>query len=149
MRKKMFLGVALVGLLLCTSACGKKKNNSTNNGGNNPVVNPTTQVVTGPVANTNEGVVKSVDIDGLNISNISLIVENGHSAFTATLTNTNEAAVNVTSFNIIFRDANGTELVTLQSFIGQNLENNESALMRGNVEKDLLNATSVEYVKNF
>lgn len=145
-KKKVFLAVAMIGLILTTSACGKKtKKNENNNNGQQNVVSPTP---TGPIANTNTGVINETVIDGLKIDNISLISENGAATFSATITNTNAQDVYVRSLSVIMKDANGVEITTIPGFVGSTLEPNQSYTITTNKYMDITTVASIEYIIN-
>lgn len=151
-KKRMFLAVAMIGLILTTSACGKKKNNNNNSNNNNnnqvtPVVTPSVPV--GPIANTNDSVIYDYEIDGLKINNVSLISENGSATFTATVTNTTAADVYVKSFNVIMKDAEGNQIISLLGFVGDTIAPNSSYTMTNNVYMDITKVASIEYTRNY
>lgn len=148
MKKKMFLAMLACGLIF-TTACGEKKNNnSTNptNNGNNGTEQPE---VVEPKANTNAQVIGEVEIDGLKINNVSVISEGEHTTFSADVTNTTSEPIDVKSFNIILKDANGEEVVTLLGFIGGTIAPNNSSTITSFVEMDLSSVASVEYTRNY
>lgn len=144
-KKKVILAVAMIGLILTTSACGKKAKKTENNNGQQNIVSPTP---TGPIANTNTGVINETVIDGLKIDNISLISENGAATFSATITNTTEQAVYVRSLSVIMKDSNGVEVTTIPGFIGSTLEPNQSYTVTTNKYMDITSVASIEYVIN-
>lgn len=137
--KKKFLFTVLVGMLVLTTACGKK---------DNKVDKPK---VEGEVANTKENVIKDVNIDGLNIQNVTLIynTKTGKTEFSADVVNTTDTPVDVKSFNISFLDANGNEVAPLLGYVGQVLEPNQVFNIRGGVGLDLSNVESIEYTRNY
>lgn len=148
-QKKIFLVAIMVGLLFMSSACGKKKNNNQEN--NNNPVNPTPTPVenVGPIANTNDAVVYEANIDGLQISNVSLISNAGSVTYTGTVTNNNAQDVYVLSFNIIMRDIYGNELNTVAGYVGETLAPGESATMTTNLFTDINAIASIEYTRNY
>lgn len=136
--KKKILFTILVGMLVLTTACGKKDK-------------PEEPKIEGEVANTNEGVIKDVTIDGLKIHNVTLIYDSrtGNSTFGANVTNTTGAPIDVKSFNISLRDASGNEVDSLLGYIGQVLEPNQTFSIVSGSGLDLGNVTSVEYTRNY
>ena len=148
MKKKILFTFLACGLILAT-ACGKKED-PTNNGDNgNNGGNTNQPAIKEPTANTETNVITETTIDGLTINNISLITEGTGSTFTADVVNTTDQEVNVKSFNIILKDADGNEVVTLLGYIGTTIAPNDSATMSTGVEMDLTNVKSVEYVRNY
>ena len=142
----MFLAVSMIGLILTTSACGKKPKKTDN--GNNGQQTVETPTPTGPIANTNAGVIGETTIEGLKIDNVSLISENGAAVFCATITNTTDQVVYVKSISAIMKDANGVEVTRLPGFVGTNLEPNESYTITTNKYMDINAVASIEYVVN-
>lgn len=141
MKKKILFAFLACGLIL-TTACGKKEKETENNGDNQTEVKE-------PVANTDSNVIAEATIDGLRINNISLITEGESSTFTADVTNTTDQTVDVKSFNIILRDENGAELVTLLGYVGTTIAPGSSSTISTSVEMDLTGVKSVEYVRNY
>lgn len=144
MKKRMLFAVAAIGLVL-TTACGKKEetpNTDVNGGTNEPVVSE-------PSANTNTNVIAEQDFEGLKINNVSLITEGETSVFTADVVNTTSENIEVKSFDIIMKDANGNEVITLLGYIGNTIAPNNSSTITSSVEMDLSNVVTVEYVRNY
>ena len=146
MKKKILFTFLACGLIL-TTACGKKEENKGNenpNNGGNPVVEPQ-----GPTANTENGVISEVTIDGLKITNIALVTEGSHSRFNADVVNTNAEAVYVKSFDILLKDEAGNTVVTLRGAIDATIEPGVAVSIGGGTQMDLTNIKSVEYVRNY
>lgn len=143
MSKKIIALFLACGLIFATG-CGKKTNDNKNpNNGKDD-----TNVVT-PIANTDEAVVGEQIIDGLKFTNVTLISEGESTVYTADVVNTTDTAIDVKSFNIILKDKDGNDLVTLLGFVGSTIAPNESAQITSSVSMNLLNAKSVEYVRNY
>lgn len=143
MSKKIIALFLACGLIFATG-CGKKNNDDKkkdDNKGNT--------TVTEPSANTDAAVVGEQTIDGLKFTNITLISEGESTVYTADVVNTTDAAIDVKSFNVTFKDKDGKEIVTILVFVGSNIAPNESASVSSSVDISLLNAKSVEYVRNY
>lgn len=144
MSKRLIALFLACGLILATG-CGKKANNDTNPPSDNndkpPVVEPS--------ANTNEAIIGEQIIDGLKITNVTLISEGEYTTFTADIVNVTDAAIDAKSFNIIYKDKDGNEIVRLLGYIGSTIAPNESVTVTSSVEMNLSNAKSVEYVRNY
>lgn len=139
--KKKILFTVLVGMLILTTACGKKKNNEVDNKVDDND-KPT------EIANTKDDIIKNVNIDGLEIQNVALVINEGKSTYTADVINTTEAPIEVLSFNMSFADADGNELSNLLGYVGKTLNPGESSTITSYTETDLTNAVSVTYTRN-
>lgn len=139
--KKKILFTVLVGMLILTTACSKKKDNKVDNKVDDKD-KPT------EVANTNDDIIKNVNIDGLEIQNVALVINDGKSTYTADVINTTEAPIEVLSFNMSFADENGNELSNLLGYVGKTLNPGESSTITSYTETDLTNAVSVTYTRN-
>lgn len=144
MSKRLIALFLACGLILATG-CGKKTNNDTNTPSNN---NDKPTVVE-PSANTEEAIIGEKTIDGLKITNVTLISEGEQATFSADVVNITDAAIDAKSFNIIYKDKDGNEIVRLLGYIGSTIAPNESVTVTSSVEMNLSNAKSVEYVRNY
>lgn len=92
----------------------------------------------GITANTSADVIKEETYEGLKFTNISLISENGYSTFTADVTNTNQTDSNINDVNIVLKDKDGNNVITLRGNIGSSLKPNETktitAVTKGNLK---------------
>ena len=143
MSKKIIALFLACGLIFATG-CGKKTNDDKKKDDNKE-----NTTVTEPSANTDDAVVGEQTIDGLKFTNITLIPEGESTVYTADVINTTDAAIDVKSFNVTFKDKDGKEIVTILVFVGSNIAPNESASVSSSVDMSLLNAKSVEYVRNY
>ena len=143
MSKKIIALFLTCGLIFATG-CGKKTNDN-----KKPDDNNGNTTITEPSANTEDGVVGEQTIDGLKFTNVTLISEGESTVYTADVVNTTDAAIDVKSFNVTFKDKDGKEIVTILVFVGSNIAPNESASVSSSVDMSLLNAKSVEYVRNY
>lgn len=94
------------------------------------------------VANTSEGVIKEETYEGLEFSNISLITENGYTTFTANVTNKNETDSMVSDVNIVLKDKESNEVITLRGNIGESLKANETRTITAVAKGDLKGVTT-------
>lgn len=144
MSKKIVVLFLACGLIFATG-CGKKTTNDdkkTNDGKDD------TNVVT-PIANTEDGIIDEQVIDGLKLTNVTLISEGDHSVFTVDIINTTDQVVNVNSFNLIFKDKDGNEMANSLLYVGKSIEPNGRVPLLTNAEINLSNAKFVEYVRNY
>lgn len=143
MSKRIIALFLACGLIFATG-CGKKTNDDKKKDDNKE-----NTTVTEPSANTDAAVVGEQTIDGLKFTNITLISEGESTVYTADVVNTTDAAIDVKSFNVTFKDKDGKEIVTILVFVGSNIAPNESASVSSSVDMSLLKAKSVEYVRNY
>ena len=94
------------------------------------------------VANTNEGVIKEEEFNGLKVSNISLITEKGYTTFNADVTNTNSEETNFENININLLDKDGNVVITLLGNIGTGLKANETRTITASAKGEFKNVTS-------
>lgn len=100
----------------------------------------------GMTANTSEGIVSETTYEGLQFSNISLISENGYSTFSADVTNTATTDSTVSDVNIVLKDKDGNEVITLRGNIGTPLKPNETRTITAVTKGKFNNATTKEIV---
>ena len=143
MSKKIIALFLACGLIFATG-WGKKTNDDKKKDENKE-----NTTVTEPSANTDAAVVGEQTIVGLKFTNITLISEGESTVYTADVVNTTDAAIDVKSFNVTFKDKDGKEIVTILVFVGSNIAPNESVTVSSSVDMSLLNAKSVEYVRNY
>lgn len=141
MKKKVLFAILICGLVL-TTACGKKDNKD------NKKDNDRTEVKE-PIANTDSNVIAEANIDGLKISNVSLITEGESSTYTADVVNTTDQAIDVKSFNILLKDENGNVIITLLGYVGTTITPGNSSTISTSVDIDLTGVKSIEYVRNY
>ena len=98
----------------------------------------------GMVANTNAGIIAETTYQGLKFSNISLISEDGYSTFSADVTNTATTDSNISDVNIVLKDKNGKEIITLRGNIGEPLKPNESRTITAVTKGKFKEATTKE-----
>lgn len=100
----------------------------------------------GMVANTNEGIINEATYQNLQFSNISLISEDGYSTFSADVTNTATTDSNIADVNIVLKDKDGNEIITLRGNIGEPLKPNETRTITAVTKGKFDNATTKEIV---
>ena len=102
------------------------------------------------VANTNEGIIKEEDYNGLVFNNVSLITEKGYTTFTADVTNTNSEVSNISDVNINFYDENDNLIMSFRGNIGDNLSPGETRTITSSTKGNLNKAsykTITEYTQ--
>lgn len=93
------------------------------------------------IANTNEGIIKEEDYNGLVFSNISLITEKGYTTFTADVTNTNSEVSNISDVNINFYDENDNLIMSFRGNIGEDLNSGETRTITSSTKGNLSDAS--------
>lgn len=101
----------------------------------------------GIVANTAADVIKEETYEGLKFTNISLITEKGYSTFSADVTNTTQNESNINDVNIVLKDKNGNDIITLRGNIGEPLKPNETKTITAVTKGNLKDVTSKEIIQ--
>lgn len=101
----------------------------------------------GIVANTAADVIKEETYEGLKFTNISLITEKGYSTFSADVTNTTQNDSNISDVNIVLKDKNGNDIITLRGNIGGPLKPNETKTITAVTKGNLKDVTSKEIIQ--
>lgn len=101
----------------------------------------------------NEGITNDREVEGFLITNNYLYTETRDdktvsSKFTAIVNNNTGSDKEVKSFDIIFKDKDGKEIITLLGYVGQTIPNGESRSIESNVDIGLLDAYIIEYKLN-
>lgn len=140
MKRKMRYSLLLLLSLILVVGCNKnnKQNDEVDNNTEND--NKTTVEV-----NMNEDVIKNQNIDGIEITNTSLVYEDGISYLKATVTNHTGTDYELSEYRISVKDSNGNVIVTIPGYIGNILKDGESKLINTMISEDLSKATSIEY----
>ena len=95
--------------------------------------------------NMNENVIKNQNIDGIEITNTSLVYEDGISYLKATVINHTGTDYELSEYRINVKDSNGNVIVTIPGYIGSILKAGESKPINTMISEDLSKATSIEY----
>lgn len=132
MKKKIILTMTLLLAFGLVTGCGKKKETEQ---GKEPEVK----------VNTNENVVKDQNIEGISFTNTALVVTNGVSRLTATVTNNTGKDYTLDEYAITAYDKDGNVIITIPGYIGEVIKNGESKNLDSSVDIDLTNASSITY----
>ena len=100
----------------------------------------------GTKLNTSDELNAEKNVDGLRFENIQLTNRGGQSVLLADVTNTTEAATDVTLVDVIISDKEGNELGTIGGIIAP-LEPGESTQFNSSTTIDYANAYNFEVVK--
>ena len=132
--KKVLLSVLCL-LVITGCGCNKKEENKNNQTGNNSSIK----------TNTNKEFLNNQTINGIEISNVNLSYQNEVSTFTAVVTNKLTVVKKIGIIDIVIKDENKNEIITLKGLIDKNMKVNESASINASTSLDLTNAKYVEY----
>ena len=133
---KKIINVSLMLLVCLTLVTGCGKNNEKDNNKDSK---------TDMEVNTNDEVIKDQNIDGLEITNTSLVYENGLSYFSATVTNNTGSDYELNEYRINVKDSEGNIIITIPGYVGSIIKNGESKNINSQVTEDLSKAASIEY----
>ena len=135
---KKIINIALM-LLVCltlVTGCGKDKTKNDDKKEDNM---PTIEV------NDNQEVIKDQNIDGIEITNTSLVYEDGISYLKATVTNNTGSDYELNEYKINVKDSDGNIIVTMPGYVGSVIKNGESKSINTMISEDLSKAYSIEY----
>ena len=119
--------ISLMGLSLLTG-CGKKEE-----------IEPPIKV------NTNENVIKDQEVEGLTMTNTSLVYENGTTTLVTEVTNNTKEDYPVKRIKITVKDKEGNIITTLIGTIADTIKPGESRIIDSDTPIDLSEAESIEY----
>lgn len=139
---KKIINISLLLLLSLALIVGCNKNNKQNDEVDNNTENDNKTTVE---VNMNEDVIKNQNIDGIEITNTSLVYEDGISYLKATVINHTGTDYELSEYRINVKDSNGNVIVTIPGYIGNILKDGESKLINTMISEDLSKATSIEY----
>ena len=131
--KKILLTTLVVLSIFTLTGCGKENNNKSVKIDNEKIK-----------TNTNEEVIKEVEIDGLKINRSSLVYEEGICTLTTSITNVSNDVIVVDSVKIIYSDKEGNETILLAP-VGDPITQNQTVYVTSTTDIDLTNAVSVRY----
>ena len=136
MKKIINITLMLLVCLTLVTGCGKDK---TKNDGKKEDNKTTVEV------NNNEEVTKDQNIEGITITNTSLVYEDGISYLKATVTNKTGSDYKLNEYRINVKDNDGNIIVTMPGYVGSVLKNGEFKTINTTISEDLSKAYSIEY----
>ena len=136
MKKVINITLMLLVCLTLVTGCGKDKSKNEDKKDDNKT---TVEV------NNNEEVTKAQNIEGITITNTSLVYEDGISYLKATVTNNTGSDYELNEYKINVKDNNGNIIATMPGYIGSVLKNGESKTINTMISEDLSKAYSIEY----
>ena len=131
----MTLSLVLVVGLVVGCGCKKKDDSKKGNKEKQPVVK----------TNTEPEVIKDREVDGIKLTNSSVITTDGVTDITTSVTNPTSEDYHLDEFKIIVKDKNGDVMITLPGYVGDVIKAGETRTIRSSVSMDLSNAKSIEY----
>ena len=136
MKKVINITLMLLVCLTLVTGCGKDKSKNEDKKDDNKT---TVEV------NNNEEVTKAQNIEGITITNTSLVYEDGISYLKATVTNNTGSDYELNEYKINVKDNNGNIIVTMPGYVGSVIKNGESKTVNTMISEDLSKAYSIEY----
>lgn len=132
MKKKIISLLSVLLIIGIITGCGcKKKNNKTNN--NNQEKNISLEAQT---------------IDDIEISNVNITYDGADSTFTAIVTNKSSESKKIGIIDIILKDKDNNEIITLKGLIDKDVEANNSVGITSGTGIDITETKSIEYKIN-
>ena len=134
MKKTFLTGLVLLLVVGVATGCGCKKKEKTKKEDKQE-----------ETYNTNEGVIEDKEVEGLKLTNTSLVsTENGATLVTS-VSNPTDTDKEVRIFYIHVKDKNGDEIVKLEGYVGGVVPAGQTREITSNVDRNLDNAYTVEY----
>lgn len=94
------------------------------------------------------GYLSNQTVEGLTFEKANLVYENGVSTYTVEVVNDLEEEYNLKNIDIIFKDGEGHEIVSLLGYIGDTIKAGETRLIDASIDQEITNITSIEYKIN-
>ena len=82
-------------------------------------------------------------LDGLTLTDISLTEDDGVTTYQATVTATENKTVNY--IEIVLKDTEKDQAITLIGYIGKTLANGETSIIKASTDADVIHSTEVTY----
>ena len=134
MKKTFLTGLALLLVVGVATGCGCKKKEKTKKEDKQE-----------ETYNTNEGVIEDKEVEGLKLTNTSLVSTENSATLVTSVSNPTNEDKEVRIFYIHVKDKNGDEIVTLQGYVGGVVPAGQTREITSNVDRNLSNAYKVEY----
>lgn len=87
-------------------------------------------------------------VSGLLFSGASIDFEDGLTTYTVDVSNTLEEEYFLKNINIIFKDKNNKEIVTLIGYVGETLKVTDKKVLEASVDKELKDIETIQYIVN-
>ena len=99
------------------------------------------------IATLDSTILKDQEVEGLTFTNADLVVEDGISTLTVSVTNTNSDTYSLNYIEIVVTDDKDNS-DTLIGYIGESIDSNETKIITASIDKDITNSKSLDYVIN-
>lgn len=96
-------------------------------------------------ANVNPGIIEDKEVEGLKMTNTSLIYSKYYSRLTTLVSNPTDKDIEAKIFDIYIKDKDGNSIVKLIGYVGEVIPAGESREIESNVDMNLKDAVSIEY----
>ena len=127
--KKIISYITVILLVLTITGCGNKKE----------TIDPKVRV------NSNEGVISEKKLDDFTFTNTSLLMENGSSKLTTTVTNKGTEEKTIETFKIILKNKSGKVIKEMTGYVGGTIKPNASKTIITYINIDLTEISDIEY----
>lgn len=101
------------------------------------VVNSNKKEQSNKEAITTKNVIKDESFGGLDFTNTTFIKENGQYTISMDVTNPSDKEIDLEEVNIVLKDKQGNEIVTLLGYIGDPMKAKETRVVTSSVSMDL------------
>ena len=95
--------------------------------------------------NTNKDVIKDQEVDGIKMTNTSMVTTNGITKLVTNVANDSNVHYKLDEYTIIIKDKEGKEIVRIPGYVGDTIKAGETRTINSSVDIDLSNAGSIEY----
>ena len=91
---------------------------------------------------TETGIIKDESYGGLNFTNTTLVNDNGQYTLSIDVTNPTKADIDLEQVNIVLKDKDGNEIISLLGYIGDPVKPDETRTITSFADADLSKAAS-------
>ena len=147
-KRNMLIGIAILIILILGGFIIKLYYNNKNNTTNDTTSKTESKEEETLKYNTNEGVIKDKEINGITFTNITCTYDGAYSILEYTITNHSNQNINLGEYEIIVKDKNGNILANLAPTLDYELKKEESYNTGNAIDIDLSTASSIELVVN-
>ena len=99
------------------------------------------------MATIDSTILKDQEVEGLTFTNADLVVEDGISTLTVSVTNTNSDTYSLNYIEIVVTDDKDNS-DTLIGYIGESIDSNETKIITASIDKDITNSKKIDYIIN-
>lgn len=132
MKKILTLGLSALLVLGLVTGCGCKKQK-------------TKKEELKVEVNTEKDVIKDQKVDGIDMTNTSLVTTNGSSKLLTKVTNNTDSDYILNEYTIIIKNKEGKVLTKVPGYLGDKIKKGETRIINATTDVDITGATSIEY----